>query len=73
MKKFIIFKTFLIVFLTVVFIGCSTVNTTSINDELNTNISPTPNLEETPKENDGRIVKEEGWQIPPLGKKEKAA
>lgn len=71
MKTFIIFKPYVIAFLTVVFIGCSTVNTTSINDELNTNISPTPNLEETPKKNDGRIVNEEGWQIPPREKRRK--
>jgi hypothetical protein len=68
MKTFIIFKIYAVVFLTVVFIGCSTINNTSVSDELNTKISPTPNLQENPPDTDGRIVKKEGWQIPPLKK-----
>jgi hypothetical protein len=50
--------------------GCSTVNTASLNNQLNLTATSTPIAQNSP-DGEGRIIKEAGWQVPAPKEKKK--
>lgn len=71
MKTYFRFKIYGFVLFVVFLFGCSTVSTSSLDNELETKASPSPMLPNSPQNYEGKFIKQEGWKIPLPDKKEK--
>jgi hypothetical protein len=59
------------VLLAVLFVGCSTVNTSSLDSKLEVEVSPYPSPPSSPQIYEAKFIRQEGWKIPLPEKRKK--